>query len=99
MLATLNSVAFHHSLDRDDPVLARLTDAYTETWTDLADRASLRRLVDLAIRVGPLTRALAWRRALEGCDEPSWAEWGDGVHGWLLEIFSPDLPLHPVLLG
>ena len=98
MLATLGSVASRHSLDRDDPALARLADAYTECWTDVADRATLRRLVGLAIRVGPLTRALAWRRALVGCDEPSWTEWGDGVHGWLLEILSPDLPLRPAPL-
>ena len=98
MLTTLNSVAFHHSLDHGDASLARLVDAYTEAWTDVADRATLRRLVDLAIRVGPLTRALGWRRALVGCDEPSWVEWGDGVHGWLLEILSPDLPLRPAQL-
>ena len=99
MLTTLNTVAFQHALDRDDPALARLVDAYTETWTDVADRASLRRLVELAVRVGPLTRAVGWRRALEGCDEPSWAEWGEGVHGWLLEILSSDLPLHPAPLS
>jgi hypothetical protein len=99
MLTTLNSVVFQHSLDCGDPSLVRLVDAYTEAWTDVTDRATLRRLVDLAIRVGPLTRALGWRRALAGCDEPSWVEWGDGVHGWLLEILSPDLPLRPALLA
>ena len=99
MLATLNSAAYQHSLDRDDPSLHRLVDAYTEAWTDVADRATLRRLVMLAVRVGPLTRAMGWRRALLGCDDASWAEWGDGVHGWLLELLSPDLPLHPPLLG
>ena len=99
MLTTLNSVVAHHSRDGADPSLVRLADAYTEAWTDVADRATLRRHVDLAVRVGPLTRAVGWRRALEGCDEPSWAEWGGGVHGWLLEILSPDLPLRPGLLG
>jgi hypothetical protein len=99
MLVTLNTTAYHHGLGPDDPVLHRLADAYTEAWTDLADRATLRRLVGLAIRVGPLTRAMGWRRALLGCDAPSWAEWGDGVHGWLLEVLSPDLPLRPPLLA
>jgi hypothetical protein len=54
--------------------------------------------VGLAVRVGPLTRALGWRRALLGSDDASWAQWGDGVHGWLLETLSPDLPLRPALL-
>lgn len=99
MLTTLGSVAHHQGLARDDPALDRLVDAYTEPWTDLADRQSLRHQVELAVRVGPLTRALAWRRALVGCDAPSWDEWGDGVHGWLLEVLSPDLPLHPPLLA
>ena len=99
MLATLNSVAYQHQLDLDDPALHRLADAYTEAWTDVADRATLRRLVTLAVRVGPLTRALGWRRALVGCDDVSWTEWGDGVHGWLLETLSPDLPLRPAPLA
>jgi hypothetical protein len=99
MLVTLNTTAYHHDLGPDDPVLHRLVDAYTEVWTDVADRATLRRLVGLAVRVGPLTRAMGWRRALEGCDAPSWSEWGDGVHGWLLEILSPELPLRPALLA
>lgn len=98
MLATLNSAAHHHGLGPDDPSLHRLADAYTESWTDVADRATLRRQVELAIRVGPLTRALGWRRALLGSDDASWTQWGDGVHGWLLETLSPDLPLRPPLL-
>ena len=99
MLATLRSVAHHHGLDAGDPVLARLADAYTEAWTDVADRATLRRQVELAIRVGPLTRALAWRRALTGCDDAAWAEDGDSVPGWLLELHEPALPLLPATLG
>ena len=98
MLVTLNSAAHQHGLSRDDAVLHRLVDAYTEAWTDVADRRTLRRLVELAVRVGPLTRAMGWQRALIGSDDASWTQWGDGVHGWLLETLSPDLPLRPPLL-
>jgi hypothetical protein len=98
MLVTLGSAAHQHGLDPGDPAVQRLADAYTEAWTDLADRTTLRRIVATAVRVGPLTRALGWRRALLGCDDASWAEWGDGVHGWLLDVLSPDLPLRPALL-
>lgn len=99
MLATLNSLAYHHSLAADDPALLRVADAATEPWSDLASTAERRRLVSLAVRTGPLTRALSWRRALEGADEASRTEWGDGVDGWLLMLLDEDLPLHPPLLG
>lgn len=98
LLVTLRSVAHAHGLDPGDPVLARLADAYTEPWTDVADRATLRRQVELAIRVGPLTRALAWRRALTGCDEAARAADGDAVPGWLLELHERALPLLPAPL-
>jgi len=98
MLVTLGSAAGNHELGPDDPALHRLADAYTEAWTDVADRATLRRQVALAIRLGPLTRAMGWRRALLGCDDSTWAQWGEGVHGWLLELVSPDLPLLPASL-
>lgn len=99
LLVTLRSVAHVHGLDADDPALARLADAYTEAWTDVADRATLRRQVELAIRVGPLTRALAWRRALVGCDEASRIADGDSAPEWLRELHEPALPLLPALLS
>jgi hypothetical protein len=99
MLASLNSVAHHLGLARDDAALALLVDAYIEAWTDVCDRATLRRLVSLAVRVGPLTRVLAWRRALDGVDDDARAEWGDAPAGWLTELESTDLPLRPPLLA
>ncbi|MGD9956905.1 MAG: phosphotransferase family protein [Candidatus Nanopelagicales bacterium] len=99
MLATLNSIAFHHTLAPYDPALLRVVDAYTEAWTDLHDRATLRRLVHIAQRVGPLTRSLSYRQALTNVDEPAWQEYGDSMPEWLLEVFEPDLPTRPPLLA
>ena len=99
MLVALRWVAHVHGLDAADPALERLADAYTEAWTDVADRATLRRLVRLAIRVGPLTRALAWRRALVGCDEAARIADGDSAPEWLRELHEPGLPLLPPLLS
>lgn len=99
MLATLNSIAFHHKLAPDDPAFALVVDAYTDAWTDLHDRPTLRRLVSLAQRVGPLTRSLSYRQALTNVDEPAWQEYGDSMPEWLLEVFEPDLPRRPPLLG
>ena len=95
LLATLRSVASHHGLACDDPALVRLADAYTESWTDVADRATLRRQLDLAVRVGPLTRALAWLRAVDGADDLSHTEYDGYAAGWLLELEVEDLPLTP----
>jgi hypothetical protein len=99
MLATMRSMAWHHGLGVDDPLFPRVADAYTEAWTDVADRATLRRQVELAIRVGPLTRSLSYRQAVTGVDEAAWQEEADAMPEWLLEILEPDLPLRPALLG
>jgi hypothetical protein len=99
MLATLNSVRAHHGLDAADPVFGRIVDAYTEAWTDVADRATLRRQVQLCQRVGPLTRSLSYRQAVTGVDEDAWQEDADAMPGWLLEVLEPDLPTHPPLLA
>ena len=93
LLVTLRSVAFHHSLPIDDPQLDRIADAYSEAWTDVADRATLRRQAQLAIRVGPLSRSMSYVNALTGVDDAAWAEDGDAIPGWLLELLEPDLPL------
>jgi hypothetical protein len=98
MLATLNSVRAHHGLDAGDPVFWGIVDAYTEAWTDLADRPTLRRQVQLCQRVGPLTRSLSYRQAVTGVDEAAWQEDADAMPGWLLEVLEPDLPTHPPLL-
>ena len=63
--------------------VARLTDGYLEAWTDVADRAALRELVDAAQAVQPLARALAWERALQDADAAEREPWGDPVARWL----------------
>lgn len=98
LLVTLRSVAHHHGTDVADPRLDRIADAYTEAWTDVADRATLRRQAQLAIRVGPLSRSMSYVNALAGADDEAWAEDGDAIPDWLLEILEPALPLHAPLL-
>jgi hypothetical protein len=98
LLVTLRSVAFHHGAAIDDPRLDRIADAYLEAWTDVADRATLRRQAQLAIRVGPLTRSMSYVNALAGVDDAAWDEDADAIPGWLLELLEPGLPLHAPLL-
>jgi hypothetical protein len=87
LLTTLRSIAHHTGLDGpDDPRLAPLRDAYLRAWTDVADMARLRHDAELAVRIAPVARAHAWRRALAGADAAALAEHGQAVPGWLSEL-------------
>jgi hypothetical protein len=68
----------------DDHEIERLRESYLEVFTDLAERAKLRRALDLALQTAPLLRATSWERAL--IEAPADHEWGDPVGGWLEEL-------------
>ena len=85
-----------HRLTEDQ--IDQIADAYLEAWTDVADRATLRRQAQLAIRVGPLTRSMSYVNALAGVDDAAWDDDADAIPGWLLELLEPGLPLHAPLL-
>ncbi len=89
LLAALRSAAHHLDLAPGSPGLTRLRDAYLEPWTAEHTRADLDRAVELAVRVGTVSRADAWRRALIGAPPQGVAEFADAVPGWLLEEFEP----------
>lgn len=93
LLVTLRSIAHDKRLATDDAQLARLRDAYLEAWTDRYDRRTLGEAADLAITLGPVSRSLSWRRALD-TDEESRAEYADAVPGWLEELFAAS-PIQP----
>lgn len=86
MVVALRAAAHSHGIDPGSPAAARLRDAYLEPWTAFGAAASLRPALDLALRVGTLTRALGWMRVLEGLPPPEQAEWGDYVSGWLRDV-------------
>ncbi|MEU8420134.1 aminoglycoside phosphotransferase family protein [Micromonospora sp. NPDC048835] len=93
LLVTLRSVGHARNLAVDDAPLVRLRDAYLEAWTDRYDRRTLVEAADLAIGLGPVSRSLSWRRALDTVEE-SRAEYADAVPGWLEELFAAS-PLQP----
>ena len=93
LLVTLNAHAHRAGIGQAHPDLARLRDGYLEHWTDLAPLTELRAMADAAVRLAPVGRAWAWRRALSGADAAAQQEWGDGVPGWLEELVGDDLPL------
>ena len=93
LLVTLRSVGHAGKLAADDTRLVRLRDAYLEAWTDRYDRRTLVEAADLAIALGPVSRSLSWRRALDTPEETR-AEYADAVPGWLEELFAAS-PLQP----
>jgi Phosphotransferase enzyme family len=76
-------------LPQGHPVLLRLRDAYLFPWRDFADPADLRELVDVALEVAPLQRALTWQRVLSGVRGDERAEWLGSVPGWTAEHLEP----------
>ena len=89
LLVTLNSARYWFELPKGDPALLRLRDAYLEPWTERHDRDDLIRAVSLAIKIGAVGRALAWRRSLTGVGAAAWRDYGEAVPGWLAELFEP----------
>ena len=71
----------------DDPRVQRVRDAYLEPFTRIAPRRALVECVELARRVGWLTRALAWHAGLDASLE-SHAEYQFPVRRWLLRILE-----------
>jgi len=47
-------------------------------------------VVNLARRVGAVTRALSWRAALLGTPEPAHGEYGFPLRGWMQELLAAD---------
>lgn len=89
LLVTLNAASRRFDLAPGDATLLRLRDSYLEPWTERHDREELIRAVSLAVRVGTVGRALAWRRALTGSGAAAWRDYGEAVPGWLAELFEP----------
>lgn len=71
------------------PVLLRLRDAYLDAWRAHGSPQELREQCDLALRVGPLERALTWRRILRGIHPGERVQWQDAVPGWTAEHLEP----------
>ena len=86
MLSTLGSIAHHSDCEVNDPRVQRVRDAYLEPFTSYAPRSELIGLVDLARRVGAVTRALSWRAALVESRTRVHLEHDFPVREWLVEL-------------
>jgi hypothetical protein len=73
-------------LDPAGPELERLRQAYLEPWRGFGSPRELREGLDLALRVGRLTRAASWRLILDGAGPGVPAEDQAAVWDWLGEV-------------
>jgi hypothetical protein len=86
MVVATRWLAHNHGVRAGSSEERRLHDAYLDAWAGHGSRASLRAALDLALRVGTLTRALGWMRVLEGLPAADQAEWAEYVPGWLRDL-------------
>jgi hypothetical protein len=86
MLVAMRSAAHNHGVEPGGAAYRRLCDAYLEPWARYESAAELRAALDRALRLGPLTRALAWNRVLAGLPAAAAEEWAENVSGWLKDL-------------
>ncbi|MGJ6964338.1 phosphotransferase [Streptosporangium sp. G11] len=64
MLVALGFLRLHLGVAPDDPAILRPRDAYLDVFSDLAPHAELVEELELACRVGKITRTLVWERSI-----------------------------------
>ncbi|XVU23578.1 hypothetical protein ACQPZJ_41005 [Actinoplanes sp. CA-054009] len=69
----------------------RLRDAYLEVWSDLGSARDLRRSASLAVRLARVSKAMAWRRAVEGAALPVDEDFRTAADWWLGQLPEPTL--------
>jgi hypothetical protein len=75
--------------------LDRLRDAYLEPWTVDHPAAELRACVDVAARLGSISRAISWLRVFPEVPDSVRAEHGRYAASWLLMVLTPEPLGHP----
>jgi hypothetical protein len=88
MVVAMRWLANKHAVAAGSPEERRLRDAYLDPWAAFGSVASLRAALDVALRVGTLTRALGWMRVIEGLPPADQAEWAEYVPGWLRDLWA-----------
>ena len=89
LLVTLRVARQALDLPNGHPVLHRLRDSYLDVWREHGSPEHLREQCALALRVGPLQRAVTWRRILRGVHPAERTAWADAVPGWTAEHLEP----------
>lgn len=67
----------------------RITDAFIEVWSDVADAADLRRAVPAALGLACLHRHESWIRTMSPMNEAELKEYGEAAPRWLELVLDP----------
>ena len=86
MMVATRWLEHNHGVEPGGADDRRLRDAYLEPWAAYGSRAELRAALDLALRLGPLTRALGWDRVLGNMPAETAGEWAENLSGWLEDL-------------
>ena len=89
LLIPLRLATSELDLPQGSPVMLRLCDAYLQPWRPFAETRVLHELVEIALQVTPLQRALTWHRILQGVHPAERVEWQASVPGWAAETAEP----------
>jgi hypothetical protein len=93
LIFPLRTFREEHALPADHPDVMALADVYLAAWTDSLDLVTLRRLMDLAVRVAVVGKALSWSRALKGLDRARLnAYYASPEARWLRKLLHSSLP-------
>jgi hypothetical protein len=95
MVVAARSMEANHAVEPGGAAYRRLCDAYLEPWAGYGSSGELRAALDLALRLGPLTRALAWDRVLRGLPAGAAGEWAGSLRAWLDDLRAELERLHP----
>lgn len=88
LVVATRAIGLRLGVAADGPEAMRAVDAYLEPWTRRLPASHLRAAAALALRIGRLSRALTWQRALASVPASLRAGHEDAVAGWLQELLA-----------
>ena len=86
MMVATRWLEHNHGVEPGGADDRRLRDAYLEPWAAYGSGAELREALGLALRLGPITRALGWDRVLGSMPPGAGGEWAQYLSGWLEDV-------------
>lgn len=88
MLVTLRMVRYLLGAGDGDRAVLRVRDAYLSVFADLAPHAELVETLEVACRLGMVSRALAWDRVVRSLDSDEAGEFAGAPFDWLMSILD-----------
>ena len=88
LLGTVNSIAWHAGLAKDDPRVTAIRDAYLDEFADVGSRDDRVRWTLLTRRTGCVSRALSYVQAFVGEDDAAQAETDWPVRAWFVQVLE-----------